>query len=83
MGSGEYARWWEYYKAEPWGQERDNLHAGIIAAQVARMIPHKGKAPTVSDFLLKPAEQRKNEETRRNLGILRAMAKRKPADGSR
>lgn len=77
MGAAEYSSWCEYYRVEPWGSERDNLHAGIIAQQISRMIPSKKKPPSVSDFMLRPAEDRKVEETVKNLGILRAMATRR------
>jgi hypothetical protein len=59
MGAGELVEWMAYYSIEPWGAERDNLHAGIIAATVANSNRDpKKKALKADDFMLKPKRRR-------------------------
>lgn len=47
----EFARWVEYFKLEPWGEERADLRAGIIAATIANVNRGGGKAATPQDFM--------------------------------
>ncbi len=51
MSASLFDRWMAYYTVAPWGEERDSLHAGIIAA--AAVGPHckKGQAPKPKDFM--------------------------------
>lgn len=37
VSSHELSEWLEYYKLEPFGQERDNLHAGLVASTIANV----------------------------------------------
>lgn len=54
ISSLELAEWAAYYEIEPFGQERDNLHAGIVAATVANVNRGKGKKPVqAGDFMLR------------------------------
>ena len=46
-----FDEWVAYYTVAPWGEERDSLHAGIIAS--AAVAPHckKGQQPKAKDFM--------------------------------
>ncbi len=41
MSSSEFTQWMAFYGIEPFGAQRDNLHAAIIASTVANV--HRGK----------------------------------------
>ncbi len=54
MSASEYAEWFEYYKLEPWGEERADLRAAGVSATIANVNRgKKGKTYQPSDFLLK------------------------------
>lgn len=53
--SWEDFRWWlAYYEVEPWGEERDDLRAGVVASAVYNVNRSKrtDKVWNPSDFLL-------------------------------
>lgn len=54
MSSREFSEWQAYYVLEPFGQERDNLHTGIVAATIANAHrdPEKNKPFKPNDFML-------------------------------
>jgi hypothetical protein len=41
MTAREFTDWAHYYALEPWGQERDNWHAAVIASAVVRAMGGK------------------------------------------
>ncbi len=50
--SRQFAEWQAYYQLEPWGEERADLRAGIIASTIANVNRGKGqRAFTPSDFM--------------------------------
>ena len=56
MSSRELTEWMCYYEQEPWGEERADLRAGIIASTIANAnrAPKKRKKPfTPTDFMPK------------------------------
>ena len=77
MGSKELMDWEAYYAAEPWGQLRDNMHAGMITALLANQGRKRGsRAQTYEDFLLVPAQDKFEDNRRRFFGSLKSLAKR-------
>jgi hypothetical protein len=54
ISSRELSEWMAYYMLEPFGAERDNLHAGLVAAMVHNVNrdPKRGKAADPKDFML-------------------------------
>lgn len=53
----EYMDWATLYSVEPWGEKRDDLHAGIVASTFANAFRGKGqKAFKPADFM--PDERR-------------------------
>ena len=54
ISSRELTEWAEYYKLEPFGEERADLRAGIIGATIANVNRGKGgKTFTPQDFMPK------------------------------
>ena len=82
MSARELDDWARYYAQEPWGAVRDNMHAGLIAAEIrAPRIKRGKKLPTYKDFMFRDAETARAERragTVKALAALRASAKRKP-----
>lgn len=75
LGAAEYERWKAYYRQEPWGTFRDNLHAAQIASTVANYGFRKPKrAATVDDFLIKTKEERSADNRTKLLSFFRAMS---------
>ena len=54
MTSAQFAEWMAYAQLEPWGEERADLRAGIIASTMANsMRSKKGKPFKPQDFMPK------------------------------
>lgn len=82
MSARELDDWARYYGVEPWGSVRDNMHAGLIAAEIRAPRVRRGKpAPTFKDFMFRDAASARAERragTAKVLAALKASAKRKP-----
>lgn len=56
-GARRMAEWMAYYRLEPWGGERGDLQAGVVASLVANALRKEGSEPlSPSDFLLRFGE---------------------------
>lgn len=52
VSSAELSEWIEYYRLEPFGEERADLRAGIVASTIANChVGKRGKAFKPSDFM--------------------------------
>lgn len=60
-----YLEWMQYYELEPFGEERADLRAGIIAATVANCLARKKGRPAfrVTDFMPLLKAEPKREKT--------------------
>lgn len=59
MTHRELVEWAAYYQTEPWGEQRADLRAGVIAATVANVHRPKGRrAFQPADFVLKFGKRR-------------------------
>lgn len=70
-----------YYSLEPFGQERDNFHAGVVASTMANV--HSKRRFKPDDFMLRDAEQQKHKRFAKFAAGLRALARKgkpKPDD---
>lgn len=84
MGAQELDDWVAFYGVEPWGAYRDNLHAGIIASAIVNMAPNRkrgAKAVKPGDFVLRAAEEKRAQDTRKSLNYLRAIGVKKSGNG--
>ena len=67
ISSAQFAEWLAYARLEPWGEERADLRAGIVASTIANVNRGKGqKAYNPQDFMPK-FEQETEEEARARL----------------
>jgi hypothetical protein len=68
MSARELVSWQAYSMIEPFGEERADLRAGIIAATIANVNRKKGRKPyKPSDFMVEFA---KYEKPKQDLGTL-------------
>jgi hypothetical protein len=73
IDSKELAEWMVYYSLDPFGNERGDLQAGIIASTVANANSGKGRAFQPSDFM--PYADGKQEQTANDMkATLNTMA---------
>lgn len=78
MSSAEFVEWMAYYELEPFGQYRDNLHAGQVASLIFNSNRRKHTPPLhPTDFVLKDKETKQEEDTGEFMTGLRALAKPK------
>ncbi len=78
--SREFAEWRAYYELEPWGEERADLRAGIVASTIANVNRGKGKAFSPGDFMPefdKPI--RKKQTAAEMAAVMNLFAKRQNA----
>lgn len=78
MGAREFRQWMHYFKAEPFGPVRDNLHAGQIAAMLYNANRRKGARPmSPADFLLMTERERMERNTKKTLSAMKSLAEPK------
>ena len=79
-----FAEWMKYYELEPFGQLRDNLHAGIISASIwqSNMEPGSRHRVTAADFIL-DAEEKESLEPQEIFVMLKAHLVRGEPDADR
>jgi hypothetical protein len=78
MSAREFSQWMDYFRSEPFGPVRDNLHAGQITATFYNANRGKGRpALSASDFLLMSSEGRMERNSRRAVSVFKALAKPK------
>lgn len=58
-----------YWKAEPWGPWRDNMHAALIAREIRRPWLKDPTKNDIGDFILKPDEERQEENQKKLAGF--------------
>lgn len=89
VSSREFAEYWALYQLDPWGPERDDLRAGIVASTVANVNRDRRKRPrpyTPQEFMPKLVEATADaEETvdpaeiaRRVSEVMRGLGGRSP-----
>lgn len=73
ISSEQYAEWMAYSTLEPWGQDRDDLRAGIVAATIANANRGKNQKPyKPSDFM--PSFEPETEEQAQARLIAKALS---------
>lgn len=64
----------EYDTLQPFGAERDNWHAAMIAQLIAAVhTPKNRRPPEVRDFMFRDSESRRQDEEAKLLNWLRSM----------
>ncbi len=78
MGASELMEWQRFWKSEPWGSYRDNIHAGLLASLIVNALRGKGKKPvSYQDFMLVDRDEHRKRETQKTLSWLKSVAKPK------
>ena len=72
MSSYELSEWMAYYNIEPFGDERADLRAGIIASTIVNVHSEKGKRATVPADFMAFKEQRTKDTSAKSPDDLRA-----------
>lgn len=78
MPSSEFTEWMAFYEIEPFGPSRDNVHSAMICSLLYNA--NRGKrqeALTVTDFMLKDVDAKRESDTAQFMSGLRSLAKRK------
>lgn len=75
MSSAEYSDWIQFAVVEPFGDVRNNIHAGMIASLIASVNRKKGtKAYTYEDFMIMAPDERRKKETNEFVAFLQSAA---------
>jgi hypothetical protein len=85
MGAKELQEWARFWRTEPWGAHRDNVHTGILASLIVNALRKKGsKAVSYQDFMLVDRDEHRKQETQRTINWLKSVAKpKKKKNGSK
>lgn len=79
IDSRELSEWIAYYELEPWGEERADLRAGIVAATVVNSRPrdkrNPGKTYKPEDFMPKFGETKQEQTWQDHLAMLGSLQK--------
>lgn len=78
MPNSEFMSWMAFYSKYPFGIDRDNFHAGVVASTVANC--HSKKQFKPSDFMLKGEDERRHNNLSTFVTGLRSLAKPKKTD---
>ena len=78
MGASELDEWVKFYGMEPFGPQRDNIHAGLVAATIANAYRKKGsRAITFEDFMLVDPAVHKKKKTKETIAWMKAVGKKR------
>ncbi len=58
-----------YWKAEPWGPWRDNMHAALIAREIRRPWTKDQTKNLLSDFIIRDPEERAEADNKKVAGF--------------
>lgn len=77
MSSSQFQEYIDYNSIAPFGDERNNIHAGIIASSVINSgFKSVSKPVEPSDFILKTEGQRAKEQAKKEADALIAFMER-------
>lgn len=82
----ELERWARYWSEEPWGAQRDNMHAALIVTELLRPHLKEGATLNIADFIFRPKEERDalaRAKLVASLDAMAAVAERKARKGKK
>ena len=86
MSSSEFTAWMCYYKMTPFGDDREDLRAALVAYTVAATTPRKRGAKPIKmqDFVLEFGERKQQsiEEMQQRVMMAAAIAKQRKKSGA-
>lgn len=75
MSSDEYSDWLTFYDLEPFGDTRNNIHAGMIASVMANQTRKKGtRAYSFKDFMIMNPDERREQATKEFVSFIKSAA---------
>ena len=78
MTEREYLSWVSFYNNTPFGPDRDNWHAGMIAAMIRNTHIQKGAKPaSAKDFMWTTPGDRRTQQTTEFIAGMKRLAVRK------
>lgn len=77
IGASDYDLLTRYWKAEPWGPWRDNMHAAVIAREIRRPWINDQSKNLLSDFLLIDPDQRQQQSAAGFIQLFKTIAKKR------
>lgn len=86
MSSAELTDWLAYWRLDPFGEERADLRAGIVAATTANVWAGKGKRAKPADFMPKfdtPRKARMSQDAMKTMFRTAAAAFNKTSEAKR
>lgn len=76
--ASEVLEWYQFHAEEPFGPERDNLHSAMICSILINQARGKKKRPVRPEqFMIKPAEDVRQNKLAQGIQWLMSKAKRK------
>ena len=76
MSSSEFAEWMAYDRLEPFGPQRDDLRAGMIAAPIIRTLGGKRISPDTWVLDFTPASMKPDMDDEHMKLLLKGFAER-------
>jgi hypothetical protein len=73
MSARSLNEWAAYAGLEPWGEDRADLRAGIVAATIANVHRRKGRAYSAKDFMPRFGPRRRQSAEEINSVLIAAM----------
>jgi hypothetical protein len=77
MAQREFLGWQRYWRAEPWGPWRDNLHMAVLAREVIKPHLRKGVRVRLADYFYRDPEERQHEARAQLISSLRMIGRRR------
>lgn len=76
MSHRAYLGWRRYWRAEPWGPWRDNMHTALLARELRRPQVRKGTRIDLDHFMMRDPGDRAEEQKQGFFAFLKTVAKR-------
>lgn len=76
LSQSAYLTWARFWREEPWGPWRDNVHAAIIAREILKGRLKRGaRVPPLDSFMLVDPDTRRRENRAGVLAMLRVVGR--------
>jgi len=83
MTQRELEGWRLYWRTEPWGAWRDNLHAAVVAREVRRPQLRKGAGNKLEDFFYRDPVERQADARAQVINLFRMIGTKRRAGEKR
>lgn len=83
MTQRAYLGWRRYWRAEPWGPWRDNMHTALLAKELRRPQVRRGTVIDLDQFMVRDPEERAEERKGNFFTFLRSVARKVRSGGEK